>query len=306
MKWSDLQIFASVAKTGSFNAAAAQLGVTQPTVSRSIKRLEEEFGITLFNKFQSGANITSYGEHLLDEVMAMQTNSEALKKAVSMINKPFAGDISIQGTPGLLYHWLAGNLHHLSEKHPQLNIVFFGTEVPESPSVRSDFRLTYSLPENSELKVSRIGTLHMTPHASRDYLRANGFPRNIDELRSHRIIDHAVPLQDESHHQYSTFRGKSTVAHRSNDGTIQAKLVSHGHGIGILGVGAHVFYKDVVPLPIPELIASTPIYLSYRPELETSPKARAVMKWIKFVFGRKYFDLFKETITIEELKALAS
>ena len=85
MKWSDLQIFAAVARTGSFNAAAQELGVTQPTISRAIKKLEQEFSISLFNKYQSGAEITSYGERLLDDVLAMETNAAAIQNTAARL-----------------------------------------------------------------------------------------------------------------------------------------------------------------------------------------------------------------------------
>lgn len=145
MKWSDLQIFASVAKTGSFNAAAHELGVTQPTVSRAIKKLEEEFNISLFMKLQSGAEITSYGERLLDDLQAMEASSKAIENGVKLIKEPLSGDISIQSTAGLIYHWLVESLDVLEAGNPHLTIVFDANATPETSRTKSDFRLTYVL-----------------------------------------------------------------------------------------------------------------------------------------------------------------
>ncbi len=306
MKWSDLQIFAAVARTGSFNAAAQELGVTQPTISRSIKKLEQEFNISLFNKFQSGAEITSYGERLLDDVLAMETNASAIKNSMRMVSKPTAGQISIQGTPGLLYHLLVDHLQILTDQFPLINIVFLATDVPEARSVRTDFRLSYILPENAELKVAKIGTLHAVPYASRSYLEQNGVPETIADLKTHSVVDHFVSLKDDTFHQYALLKGHSNIVHGSNDGTIQAKLISQGRGIGVLAAGAHTYYPDLLAVPIDELRASTPLYLSYRPELEVSPVARAAMRWIKFIFKEQmkpYFDDQLDETNLPQFKA---
>ena len=53
-----------VAKAGSLNKAAQSLMIATPNISRSIKELESEFGITLFKRHHRGMVLTSEGEHL--------------------------------------------------------------------------------------------------------------------------------------------------------------------------------------------------------------------------------------------------
>ncbi len=301
MKWSDLQIFAAVARTGSFNAAAQELGVTQPTISRSIKKLELEFNISLFNKYQSGAEITSYGERLLDDVLAMETNASAIQNSVKMANKPLGGHVSLQGTPGLLYHWIIENLDLLTERHPKINMMFLVTDSPEARSVKTDFRISYILPENSELKVAKIGTLHSVPYASEAYFKEYGVPETLADLKQHRTVDHVVSPKDDTFPQHTLLRGRTNIVHSSNDGTIQAKLVSQGRGIGVLAAGAHRLYPNILTVPIEELRASSPLYLSYRPELEVSPIARAVIRWIRYIFKEQYSPYFEDVLNEEDL-----
>ena len=54
--FTDLIALITVAQTGSFTRAAAQLGVTQPALSYSIKRLEERLGVRLL--MRSTRNVT--------------------------------------------------------------------------------------------------------------------------------------------------------------------------------------------------------------------------------------------------------
>ena len=55
-----------VAKSGSINKAAEVLMVAAPNVSRSIKELETDFGITIFERTQNGTKLTSEGEEFIN------------------------------------------------------------------------------------------------------------------------------------------------------------------------------------------------------------------------------------------------
>ena len=55
-----------VASTGSINKAAKLLGISQPTLTDSIKKLERELGITIFERHPSGVHLTQEGTEFLD------------------------------------------------------------------------------------------------------------------------------------------------------------------------------------------------------------------------------------------------
>ena len=55
-----------VAKSGSINKAAEVLLVAAPNISRSIKELEADLGITIFERTQNGMKLTPDGEEFLD------------------------------------------------------------------------------------------------------------------------------------------------------------------------------------------------------------------------------------------------
>ena len=60
-----LQYIVASARNGSFSAAANELNVRQPIVSKRIKRLEDELGVILFDRSTSGARLTPAGEEFL-------------------------------------------------------------------------------------------------------------------------------------------------------------------------------------------------------------------------------------------------
>ena len=53
-----LRYFMAVAKAGSYSAAAAELNVAQPTLSISVRNLEQELGVTLFYTFDRRQHLT--------------------------------------------------------------------------------------------------------------------------------------------------------------------------------------------------------------------------------------------------------
>ena len=55
-----------VASTGSINKAAKLLGISQPTLTDSLKKLERELGITIFERHPSGVHLTQEGTEFLD------------------------------------------------------------------------------------------------------------------------------------------------------------------------------------------------------------------------------------------------
>src|ERR1700746_70440 len=75
-----LIVLVEVARQGSFSAAAATLGYTQPAVSRQIATLEAEVGTTLVRRVPQGAVLTDAGRLLVEratEILARLDDAEA-------------------------------------------------------------------------------------------------------------------------------------------------------------------------------------------------------------------------------------
>lgn len=73
MDVASLRYFREIARFGSMTAAARDLGLTQPSLSSSMRRLEEDLDATLFFRHRTGVTLTEAGTELLrhsDEVFA--------------------------------------------------------------------------------------------------------------------------------------------------------------------------------------------------------------------------------------------
>ncbi|GAA0578783.1 LysR family transcriptional regulator [Halomonas salifodinae] len=76
MRISDLQAFVMVADLGSFHAAADQLNITQPALSRRIRKLEEMIGVLLFTRTTRQVHLTAAGRNFLERARKIVIDTE--------------------------------------------------------------------------------------------------------------------------------------------------------------------------------------------------------------------------------------
>jgi LysR family transcriptional regulator, hydrogen peroxide-inducible genes activator len=64
MEIHQLRCFSAIVRAGSFTRAAEQIGITQPSLSQQIRKLEEQVGSPLFERLGRSIRLTAYGEAL--------------------------------------------------------------------------------------------------------------------------------------------------------------------------------------------------------------------------------------------------
>jgi DNA-binding transcriptional LysR family regulator len=78
-----LRAFLAICDAGSLGMAAAALHVTQPALSRMVKRLEDQLGVALFERRSTGMELTTYGEALLPHATVLSAEGA---RALEQIN----------------------------------------------------------------------------------------------------------------------------------------------------------------------------------------------------------------------------
>ena len=82
MKLNQLRYFQAVCRYGSVTKAAGALHISQPSISASIKELEEEFGVNLFHRIGKKFYLTKEGEHLLQGVGELLESADRLAETM--------------------------------------------------------------------------------------------------------------------------------------------------------------------------------------------------------------------------------
>lgn len=95
MKLNQLRDVVAVAERGSLRAAARHLGIAQPAISRSIREVERELGVDLFERHAKGAVLTAMGEAFVRRAMAVQTELRHAKEEIEQLRGMTTGHVSI-------------------------------------------------------------------------------------------------------------------------------------------------------------------------------------------------------------------
>lgn len=109
-----------ICRAGSFGRAAEILGVSQPTLSRSIARLEDEIGVVLFDRAAGAAKPTAYARYLARHATKVLTSTSALVSELRRLAVGETGRLRV-GLGSAARAWLGPLLvERLLKQHPGL------------------------------------------------------------------------------------------------------------------------------------------------------------------------------------------
>jgi len=117
-----LKIFHTVARSGSFSRAAAELLISQPSVSIQVGELERQFGVELFEQVGKSARLTEAGRILDTYAGRILGLIDETRRAIDEVKGLRRGRILIGATPTPGTYILPALLGRLKEQYPQLEI----------------------------------------------------------------------------------------------------------------------------------------------------------------------------------------
>lgn len=130
MELNQLRYFCAVARTGSFTRAAETQRVAQPSLSQQIRRLEQEFGVPLFERLGRVTRLTPFGEELLIEADQILRHVAGAESAVASLRDGSRGRLRVGAIPTILPYFLAPRLAEFRDIHPEVEIVLSEDTTP--------------------------------------------------------------------------------------------------------------------------------------------------------------------------------
>jgi DNA-binding transcriptional LysR family regulator len=113
-----LRYFATVARRGSFREAAEELHVAQSALSRQIQKLEQDFGVPLFQRHARGVELTSAGEIFLRHARSSLRQTERVRSELDALKGLRRGTINIQSIESLVPGVLPQAIMRFRARHP--------------------------------------------------------------------------------------------------------------------------------------------------------------------------------------------
>ena len=118
-----MRSFAVLIRSGSFSAAARQLNLTQPAVSRQIHELEKRLGVRLVERTGRQVRATQAGEKLLDHIRRIDVAVDEAVAAVAPYQNDTAGRIVVGTGATACIHLLPPVFEMLRRQYPALQIL---------------------------------------------------------------------------------------------------------------------------------------------------------------------------------------
>jgi DNA-binding transcriptional LysR family regulator len=186
----NMRVFAAVADTKSFAAAARRLAMSAPAVTRAIHGLEEHVGARLLHRTTRAVRLTDVGARYLTDTLRILGELEEADALARGSSSQASGELAV--TAPLMF----GRLHvapvllTFLHQQPQLTArTLFADHVVDLLEERIDAAVRIGrLDDSSSLKAVKLGTLRRVLCASPDYLARHGVPRTPLDLAAHQLI----------------------------------------------------------------------------------------------------------------------
>lgn len=119
----DLRYFLKVAEFGHLGRAAEALNLSQPALSKCIQRLEDAYGVALFDRAGRGIVLTEAGKLLQERYQLLAHDLEDIRIQVSSFRKGIAGTVRVGCSASIAQFFLPGVCRTLREKAPDLRLL---------------------------------------------------------------------------------------------------------------------------------------------------------------------------------------
>lgn len=231
-------LFAAVAESGSFSAAAEVHGLSPASVSKAISRLEAALGFALFHRTTRRVSLSAAGQDVLPEAQAMVAAARAATEQAREGAGRLAGPIRLTAPMSFGMRALGGPLAEFAAAHPDVVLdVMLSDDQCDIVAEGYDLALRIAALPDSSLITRTIGAVPLALMASPAYLAAHPPIRHPLDLAQHRLFGYGHRRQVIN---LRFARGSESAAVTpagplfSNNGDIMLPMLMAGQGIALL------------------------------------------------------------------------
>jgi LysR family hydrogen peroxide-inducible transcriptional activator len=123
MNLRDLKYLIAVAETEHFGRAAAQCYISQPTLSGQIKKLEQELGVTIFERTNRSVSTTPIGLEIVKHAKLILEQADVIKQLAQAQRDPLAGALRVGAIPTVSPYLVPLILMPLKKQCPQMRLI---------------------------------------------------------------------------------------------------------------------------------------------------------------------------------------
>ncbi|WP_019644488.1 LysR family transcriptional regulator [Novispirillum itersonii] len=285
---SDLAFFATLARHGTLAAAAQDLGITAPAVSRRLSALEARLGVRLLNRTTRRQSLTAEGERYLTEGRRILGDLDALERSLTAARDTPRGLLRVNSGIGFGRRHLGPAVSDFAALYPDVDVILHLSDKPMDLAAEGfDLCTRIGLGGDTGLISRKIASNRRFLAAAPAYLARHPAPQTPQDLQQHQCIVireyfgayNSWPLVSGS--RRTTVKVNGRLA--SNHGEVAVDWAIAGHGIILRSQWdiAHDLRAGRLVRVLPDWCGvDTDIYALTLPRLLTSAKVTAFLDFL--------------------------
>jgi DNA-binding transcriptional LysR family regulator len=236
----DLGFFSTLAGAGSLSAAARELGVTTPAVSKHLALMESRLGVPLVVRTTRRMSLTPEGELYLQSARRILSEIDGMEELLGVSKATPKGLLRVNATLGFGRSHVAPLISRFVRKHPQVEVQLqLSVNPPPLTDDSFDVCIRFGAPPDLRVIARYIAPNRRLLCAAPAYLGKHGTPKVPNDLTKHNCIGIRQGEEAYGVWRLSSGRGKGAITEAvktrgnltTNDGEIAVNWALEGHGI---------------------------------------------------------------------------
>lgn len=189
LDWDKLRVFHTVAVAGSFTRATHILNISQSAISRQVSILEDELGMSLFERLARGLRLTEAGHKLNVVVTNVFAKLAMVETAITEEKNLPKGKLTLIAPTSVGALLVAPHLKGFLQAYPDMRIhIRLASEALLCPTGDVDMAVVTMPFENAEYITSEPIDFRARIYTSQKYIEKHGRPQTLEELDDHNLI----------------------------------------------------------------------------------------------------------------------
>ena len=289
MHLEELQWFVVLAETEHVTEAAAELGVSQPTLSRALTRIEQKAGVPLFDRVGRRLQLNEYGRIMLEHARRSIAEVQAAMDRIAALRDPDTGRVRLAFLHSLANWYVPEQLRRFRETAPKIQFdLFQGAAHEIARSILdggSDIAITSPRPDPADFSWHRLYVERLCLAVPMGHRLAARSRVNLSEAADEPFValEKLFGLRQLTDELWTEAGIDPQIVFEASEIPTMEGLVAAGFGVAVVPVPRDGTDARVVHVPLSNSQAKREVGLAWRRDRPLAPPSQ---RFVDFVTGR--------------------
>lgn len=293
--------FTRVVELSSFTKAAISLNIPKATVSAQVANLEKRLNVKLFHRTTRHVSVTTDGAVYYERAIRLLSDLEETESAVNRSNLSYKGRLRVDTSGTIGRQIILPAINDFFKRYPEIELELGCTDrTVDLLQEGIDCAIRGGKAIDESLVARKLIETRLVTCASLTYLEQHGTPLNLDDLKSHLVVNFLSPrtgkingFNYEVNAKKIEIHGRRRVALNDIDACVSASLADIGIAqLPYFSVRHHLQSGKLVRILTEysgEAVSAYAVYLQNR---HLSANVRAFIDWTVNLFNKEQQNYF--------------